>query len=103
MTKTVMMMMAQLTTATEQVDLTAEGSRCISLLDFRKAYDTVDRDFLYESMRLFGFTDSFIDLICRIQRARLQLLSLKEVNLPRSRCVPESGKAAHLRPSSFNS
>uniref|UniRef100_A0AAV1UDS8 Reverse transcriptase domain-containing protein n=1 Tax=Peronospora matthiolae TaxID=2874970 RepID=A0AAV1UDS8_9STRA len=66
MTKTVMMMMAQLTTATEQIDLTAEDSRCILLLDFRKAYDTVDRDFLYESMRLFGFTESFIDLICRI-------------------------------------
>uniref|UniRef100_A0AAV1V694 Reverse transcriptase domain-containing protein n=1 Tax=Peronospora matthiolae TaxID=2874970 RepID=A0AAV1V694_9STRA len=66
MTKTVMMMMAQLTTATEQIDLTAEDSRCILLLDFRKAYDTVDRDFLYESMRLFGFTESFVDLICRI-------------------------------------
>ena len=72
MTKTVMvmmmmmMMMAQLTTATEQPNLTAEDSRCILLLDFRKAYDTVDRNFLYETLRIFGFNESFVDLIYRI-------------------------------------
>ena len=66
MSKTVMMMMAQLTTATSQEELNADDSRCILLLDFRKAYDTVDREFLYETLRQFGYDGCFIDLIRRV-------------------------------------
>ena len=44
----------------------ADQSRCILLLDFQKAYDTVDRDFLFESLRLFGFDERFVDLMRRI-------------------------------------
>ena len=33
------------------------------MLDLRKAYDTVSRDFLFEVMRYFGFADSFITMI----------------------------------------
>uniref|UniRef100_M4B8A9 RxLR effector candidate protein n=1 Tax=Hyaloperonospora arabidopsidis (strain Emoy2) TaxID=559515 RepID=M4B8A9_HYAAE len=49
MSKSVMMMMAQLTTATGQEDVTADKSRCIFLLDFKKTYNPVDRDFMYEA------------------------------------------------------
>ena len=66
MSKPVMMMMAQLSTAARQDDMPADQSRCILLLDFRKAYDTVDRDFLFESLRLFGFDERFVDLMRRI-------------------------------------
>lgn len=45
MTNTVMMMMAHLATARELEEVSAAQSRCILLLDFRKAYDTVDREF----------------------------------------------------------
>ena len=45
--KTVMMMLAQLVTAKAESELTASGSRAILLLDFRKAYDTVLREFLF--------------------------------------------------------
>lgn len=46
--------------------MSAKDSRCVLLLDFRKAYDTVDREFLSETLRLFGFSEQFVDLICRI-------------------------------------
>ena len=49
------MMMTQLTAAVMQDDMSAEQSRSILLLNFRRAYDTVDRDLLDESLRLFQF------------------------------------------------
>ena len=108
MTKTVMvmmmmmMMMAQLTTATEQPNLTAEDSRCILLLDFWKAYDTVDRNFLYETLRIFGFNESFVDLIYRIHTRTQLVSSSMEVGLPRFRYVPVYVKTARSLPSSFS-
>ena len=66
MMNTVMMMMAQLQTAADHEDLAARQSRCILLLDFRKAYDTVDREFMYETLHHFGFAKQFVDLIRRI-------------------------------------
>ena len=58
--------MDQLSTAARQDDMPADQSRCILLLDFRKAYDTVDRNFLLETLRLFGFDERFVDLMRRI-------------------------------------
>ena len=63
MSKTVMMMMAHLLSAAHEPDREPTDSRAILLLDFRKAYDTVSRDFLFEVMRYFGFTDFFITMI----------------------------------------
>ena len=63
MSKTVMMMMAHLLSAAHEPDREPTDSRAIRLLDFRKAYDTVSRDFLFEVMRYFGFADSFITMI----------------------------------------
>ena len=63
MSKSVMIINAQLTNAAVQHDVSAEKSRRILLLDFRKAYDTVDRDSLYKTMQLFkvknGLSTSF--------------------------------------------
>ena len=43
MRKLVFMMLSQLASATDEGDLPASSSRVILLLNFRKAYDTVDR------------------------------------------------------------
>ena len=56
------MMKAWIKTAAVQDDISAEKSRCILLLVFRKAYDTVDRDLLFESMRLFELDEVFVNL-----------------------------------------
>ena len=55
--------MTHLLSATHEPDREPTDSRAILLLDFRKAYDTVSRDFLFEVMRYFGFADTFITLI----------------------------------------
>ena len=66
MHKTVSMMMAHLQSAREESNLNADASRAIVLLDFRKAYDTVDRDFMVEALRLFGFDAKFLALMQRL-------------------------------------
>ena len=66
MQKLIMMMTAQLASAEERTDLSADLSRAILLLDFRKAYDTVDRDFLYAALRSFQFDEVFIKLVTRM-------------------------------------
>ena len=66
MHKTVSMMMAHLQSAREESNLNADASRAIVLLDFRKAYDTVDRDFMVEALRLFGFDENFLALMQRL-------------------------------------
>ena len=63
MRKTVMMMLAPLATAKAEPDLTAARSRAILLLDFRKAYDTVSREFLFLTLRRFGFPWEFTEMI----------------------------------------
>uniref|UniRef100_A0AAV1T2A2 Reverse transcriptase domain-containing protein n=1 Tax=Peronospora matthiolae TaxID=2874970 RepID=A0AAV1T2A2_9STRA len=60
------MMLAQLATATSGTTTSADDSRVILLLDFRKAYDTVDREFLYEDLRQFGFAERYVQLITRL-------------------------------------
>ena len=59
-------MLSQLATATTDEAMEAVESRVILLLEFRKAYDTVDRDFLYAALRLFGFDTRYIQLIRRL-------------------------------------
>ena len=66
MHKTVSMMMAHLQSAREESNLNADASRAIVLLDFRKAYDTVDRHFMVEALRLFGFDEKFLALMQRL-------------------------------------
>ncbi|KAE9032264.1 hypothetical protein PR003_g5465 [Phytophthora rubi] len=66
MQKTVMMMLAQLLTAEDEMNVDADSSRIIPLLDFKNAYDTVDREFIYETLRAFGFNEAFIDLMRRM-------------------------------------
>lgn len=53
--KMVMMMVAQLSSSHEKLKLPVSSSRVVLVLDFRKAYDTVDRDFLYEALRRSHF------------------------------------------------
>ena len=67
MTNTLTMMMDQLLTAADQEDIPAKQSRCILLLDFSKAYDKVDRWFMYETLHFLGFDKRFVDLIHRIR------------------------------------
>jgi hypothetical protein len=66
MAKIIMMMLAMLKTARPQADIEADLSRIILLLDFRKAYDTVARDFLFLVLRKFGFSEAFVRLIQRL-------------------------------------
>ncbi|KAE8915450.1 hypothetical protein PF003_g614 [Phytophthora fragariae] len=66
MLKTVMMMLAILATAKGEPELAAELSRVVLLLDFRKAYDTVAREFLFLALIKFGFSQEFVDMIRRL-------------------------------------
>ena len=62
----VMMMTVQLASAEERTDISVDFSWAILLLDFRKAYDTVDRDFLHAALRSIQFDEGFITLVTRM-------------------------------------
>ena len=47
MLKLVTIMLSHLLSSRDEADLSACFSRVILILDFRKAYNTVDREFLY--------------------------------------------------------
>ncbi|KAE9336200.1 hypothetical protein PR003_g12635 [Phytophthora rubi] len=64
--KTVMMMLAVLASAELQPEVSAAISRVILLLDFKKAYDTVARDFLFIALRRFGFSEEFVKMIQKL-------------------------------------
>ena len=49
--------------------ITAAQSRVILLLDFRKAYDTVARDFLFQVLESFGFTTLFINMMRKLHES----------------------------------
>lgn len=66
MQKTVMMMMSILHTGDAQLAAADSLSEAILLLDFRKAYDTVSRDFLFLALMRFGFSPSFVTMIRKI-------------------------------------
>lgn len=59
MLKLVMMMLAKIASSHEVDDFPADSSCVILLLDFRKAYNTVDREFMYEALRLIHFDEHF--------------------------------------------
>ena len=69
--KIVMTMLTQLatakaepgTTAKAEPETTAAGKRAILLLDFRKAYDTVSREFLFLALESFGFFHEFTEMM----------------------------------------
>ena len=56
------MMMAHRLSAIHEPDRELTDSQAVLLIDFRKAYDTVSRDFRFEVMRYFAFADSFITM-----------------------------------------
>jgi len=64
--KTVMMMLSVLATAEPKPELAAALSQVILLLDFKKAYDTVAREFLFLTLRKFGFSKEFVEMIRRL-------------------------------------
>ncbi|KAL4163946.1 hypothetical protein KRP22_004570 [Phytophthora ramorum] len=68
MMKTVMMMLAMLTTAKQEPDLAALESRVILMLDFKKAYDTVARAFLFLVLEKFGFSNAFGVMIRKLHQ-----------------------------------
>lgn len=47
-------------------DLPTETPAAILLLDIKKAYDSLNRDFLFEALRQFGFPATFVHLIERM-------------------------------------
>ena len=67
--KTVMMMLAAVSTARAEPDLTAARSRVILLLDFRKAYDTVAWVFLFQVLESFGFATPFINMMRKLHES----------------------------------
>ena len=69
MMKTVMMMLAAVSIARAEPDLEAHRSRVILLLDFRKAYDTVTRDFLFHVLEEYGFATPFIHMIRKLHES----------------------------------
>ena len=56
-------MMAHLTSTAHEPERDAASSRAILLLDFRKAYDTVSRESLFEVMRAFGFEGALFTMV----------------------------------------
>lgn len=66
MQRSVVMMLTQLESAIFDTMMDENDSAGILLLDFAKAYYTMDRTYLLEVLRLFGFSDDFIDLIQRL-------------------------------------
>ena len=85
MLKLVTMMLSLLSSSRDEADLSAGSSRVILLLDFRKAYDTVDREFLYEALRQFNFDKYFVQLIKRMHTGTTARLS---VNGDQSKPIP---------------
>lgn len=66
--KTVMMMLAVLASAESQPEVSAALSRVIILLEFKKTYDTVARDFLFIALRRFGFSEEFVKMIQKLHK-----------------------------------
>ena len=61
-----MMMLTQLATARAEPELLPSDSQAILLLDFRKAYDTVSREFLFLSLERFELSHDFTEMIRNI-------------------------------------
>ncbi|TDH67249.1 hypothetical protein CCR75_003348 [Bremia lactucae] len=85
MFKLAMVMVSQLATATQKADLDAAMSRAILLLGFRKAYDTVDRECLYEALRQLRFAERYVQLIAQLHTGTTATFL---VNEERSKPIP---------------
>eukprot|EP00644_Phytophthora_capsici_P001845 jgi/Phyca11/82100/gw1.14.811.1 len=68
MLKTAIMMVALLQTAKAEPNIEAADSRAILLLDFRKAYDTVAREFMLLALRKFNFAKEFIAMVEKLHQ-----------------------------------
>lgn len=64
--KSIMAVMSLLNHANKSQQTSLEESPGIVLLEFAKAYDTVDRRYLYEVLRMFGLLSAFVNLIKRL-------------------------------------
>ena len=62
-------MLAALKTQKTEDNQATDDTPMIVLLDFRKAYDTVDRSFLQQALLKFGFSARFTELIHRLHQA----------------------------------
>lgn len=87
MRKAMMVMLALLTTPTAEPKLAALRSRAIFLLDFRKAYDTVAREFLFLALVHFKFSQELTVMIRNVHDGTTaqfmvngEFLELQEVN-----------------------
>ena len=60
------MMMAALATYDPEGDGDAEDTPCVVLLDFEKAYDTVDRSFMFSVLRHMRFPEELVSVIERM-------------------------------------
>lgn len=84
MEKSVILLQALLAAAFEDAQLAMDESPGVALLDFRKAYDTLDRDLLLLALQCFGFSDDFVALILRLHSgATARFLVNKEISQPR--------------------
>eukprot|EP00644_Phytophthora_capsici_P012157 jgi/Phyca11/63271/gw1.38.425.1 len=73
MNKTVMMMLAHLRAAGEDNSKSMEESPGIFLLDFKKAYDTLDREFRFLVLEKFRFGSKFTQIIRKCTTARFMV------------------------------
>lgn len=83
MDKSVAMLLAQLEQGINDASVQASDSAGISLLDFAKAYDTVDRVYLLEVLRQYRFAPEFIDLLERLhEKTTAQYLVSGDLSRP---------------------
>lgn len=68
MERSLILMMAALKGVFTDETMSVEDSPGVVLLDFAKAYDTVDRSYMLMVLQKFGFTQDFVDLIERQHR-----------------------------------
>eukprot|EP00644_Phytophthora_capsici_P008442 jgi/Phyca11/114362/e_gw1.26.65.1 len=61
--KTVTMLRRVLSKSTKDSSKQWQDSEGILCLDFRKAYDTLDRTYLMKVLRRYGFTEKFLNVI----------------------------------------
>lgn len=72
-------------TILDQCVTNAADPQLVLLLDFKKAYDTLNRDFLWSILRAFGYSTAFIDLV---QKLHAKTTATFEYKGKRSRSIP---------------
>ena len=69
MMKTVMVMLVAVSAAWAEPDLEAPRSRVILLLGFRKTYNTVVWDYLFQFLEKYGFASTFIHVLRKLHES----------------------------------